>query len=140
MPVAVYERANSMCAAAPIRVLVVDDEERIRRFARLLLETDHSLTVVGEAENGRAAAALAHELAPDVVLMDISMPVMNGLEAARKILRDRPETSIIMTTAMGVEPYRAASLSVGASAFIDKSCLTAELIEIVHQAAEHGAH
>ena len=129
-----------MCGTAPIKVLVVDDEERIRRFARLLLETDETVTVVGEAENGSAATALARELAPDVVLMDISMPVMNGLEAARKILRERPETSIIMTTAMGVEPYRQASLSVGASAFIDKSCLTAELVEMVHRAAEHGAH
>jgi DNA-binding NarL/FixJ family response regulator len=124
----------------PITVLVVDDEERIRRFARLLLESDSKCSVIGEAANGRAAASMAKELSPDVIVMDISMPEMNGLEAARNILRERPATRIIMTTAMGTEPYRRVSLSLGAAGFVDKSCLDSELIELVHQTTRHGPH
>jgi DNA-binding NarL/FixJ family response regulator len=124
----------------PITVLVVDDEEKIRRFARLLLESDSEVSVVGEADNGRAATQLARQLAPDVILMDISMPVMNGLEAARTILRDSPKTRIIMTTAMGAEPYRRVSLSMGAADFLDKSSLDSELIQTIHKTAQHGLH
>jgi two-component system, NarL family, nitrate/nitrite response regulator NarL len=124
----------------PITVIVVDDEERIRRFARLILESDKKVRVVGEADNGRSATALARELCPDVIVMDISMPVMNGLDAAKTILRDCPKTRIIMTTAMGGEPYRQVSLSLGAAGFVDKSCLDSELIETVHKTAKHGPH
>lgn len=124
----------------PITVLVVDDEARIRRFARLLLESDSKVSVVGEADNGRAAAAMARELSPDIILMDISMPEMNGLEAAKKILHDCPNIRIIMTTAMGTEPYRRVSMSLGASDFLDKSTLDSELIEAVHRTAQHGPH
>jgi len=124
----------------PITVLVVDDEARIRRFARLLLESDSKVSVVGEADNGEAAAALARELSPDVIVMDISMPVMNGLDAARKILRDCPDVRIIMTTAMGSEPYRRVSMSLGATDFLDKGALDSELIEKIHKAAQHGPH
>ncbi|HTZ76170.1 MAG TPA: response regulator transcription factor [Candidatus Aquilonibacter sp.] len=124
----------------PITVIVVDDEERIRRFARLLLETDSALAVIGEADNGRSAADLARELCPDIVVMDISMPVMNGLDATRTILRDCPNVRIILTTAMGAEPYRRVSMSVGASDFLDKSSLDSELIEAVHRTAQHGPY
>lgn len=124
----------------PITVLVVDDEARIRRFARLLLESDSKVSVVGEADNGRVAADMARQLSPDVILMDISMPEMNGLEAARKILHDCPNTRIIMTTAMGVEPYRRVSMSLGAADFLDKSSLDSELIGAIHRTAQHGPH
>jgi YesN/AraC family two-component response regulator len=125
-----------------ITVMVVDDEARIRRLARLLLERDSKVSVVAEADNGRAAATLAHELHPDVILMDISMPIMNGLDAARTILRESPDTRIIMTTAMGGEPYRRISLSLGASDFLDKSSLDSQLIQTIHKTAHqgHGLH
>ena len=124
----------------PITVLVVDDEERIRRFERMLLESDSKMHVVGEADNGDSAATLARELSPDVILMDISMPVMNGFDAAKKILRDCPNTRIIMTTAMGAEPYRRASFSVGAAGFVEKSSLDSELIRTIHMTARHMMH
>jgi DNA-binding NarL/FixJ family response regulator len=124
----------------PITVLVVDDEEKMRRFARLLLESDEKFSVVGEADNGRAAATMVKELSPDVVVMDISMPEMNGFDAARVILRDCPKTRIIMTTAMGAEPYKRVSLSLGAAGFVEKSCLDSELIGLIHKTARHGPH
>jgi two-component system invasion response regulator UvrY len=124
----------------PITVIVVDDEERIRRFARLLLESDSKVTVIAEADNGQSAADLARKLSPDVVLMDISMPVMNGLDATRTILRECPNVRIILTTAMGAEPYRRVSMSVGASDFLDKSSLDSELVQAVHRTAHHGPH
>jgi two-component system chemotaxis response regulator CheY len=72
--------------------------------------------------------------------MDISMPVMNGLDAARTILHDSPKTRIIMTTAMGTEPYRRVSMSLGAADFVDKSCLDSELIQAVHKTAQGQVH
>lgn len=132
-------RLNKM-HGKPITVLVVDDEERIRRFEKLLLESDSKVRVVGEADNGHSAATLARELSPDVILMDISMPVMNGFDAAKTILRYCPKVRIIMTTAMGSEPYRRASLSVGAAGFVEKSSLDSELIQTIHETARHGAH
>ncbi len=134
------ERPFRAMPSKPITVIVVDDEERIRRFARLLLETDSAVCVIGEADNGRSAADMARELCPDIVVMDISMPVMNGLDATRTILRDCPNVRIILTTAMGAEPYRRVSMSVGASDFLDKSSLDSELIEAVHRTARHGPH
>jgi DNA-binding NarL/FixJ family response regulator len=122
----------------PITVLVVDDEEKIRRCARLLLEEDGKVRVVGEAENGESATLMARALSPDVIVMDISMPVMNGLEAARTIHREFPDTPIIMTTAMGADPYRKVSLALGAWDFLDKSALDADLVSKVHNAARHG--
>jgi YesN/AraC family two-component response regulator len=124
----------------PITVLLVDDEERIRRSARLLLDDDKEVRVVGEADNGRSAAEMACKLCPDVIVMDISMPIMNGLDAARKILKDCPTTRIIMTTAMGGEPYRRVSMSLGVAGFLEKSSLDAELLHIIHETARHGPH
>jgi len=125
---------------SPIRVLVVDDERRMREFARAILEEDREVSVVGEAENGRAATSMARELSPDVIVMDISMPVMNGLEAAQTILRDSPRCRIIITTAMGGDPYRRVSLAIGAAAFLDKPSLDAELLSTVHTTVDHGPH
>jgi two-component system invasion response regulator UvrY len=116
-----------------IKVMIVDDEERVRRLARHLLESDRELRIVAEADNGQAAAALAREYLPDVVLMDISMPVMNGLDAARAILRECPQIRIIMTSAMGADPYRRVSLSLGASKFIDKADLDTSLVTAVRE-------
>jgi len=123
-----------------IKVMIVDDEERIRRLTRDLLETDRELKIVGEADNGQAAAALARQLCPDVILMDVSMPVMNGLEAARAILHESPEIRIIMTSAMGSEPYRRASLSLGASTFLDKTELDTSLVQTIHRLGHDDTH
>jgi DNA-binding NarL/FixJ family response regulator len=80
------------------RILVVDDTQAIRRSLRLRIETETDWEVCGEAENGRDAIERVKELQPDVVLMDLSMPVMNGLDAARRIKAIAPSTHILMFT------------------------------------------
>src|SRR6266446_4403974 len=84
--------------ATPLTVLLVDDTAAIRRSLRFFIEAETDLTICGEADNGRAAIEMVRELHPDVVLMDLSMPVMNGLEAAREIGIIAHETHIFMLT------------------------------------------
>jgi len=84
--------------ATPLTVLLVDDTAAIRRSLRFFIEAETDLTICGEADNGKAAIEMVRRLHPDVVLMDLSMPVMNGLEAAREIGIIAPETHIFMLT------------------------------------------
>ena len=104
--------------AAP-RVLVVDDQTLIRTGFRLIL-TARGIEVVGEAADGGEAVAMARELAPDVVLMDIRMPNMDGLEATRRILVANPECRVLMLTTFDLDRYVYAALSIGASGFLLK--------------------
>ncbi|MFI6333710.1 response regulator [Streptomyces sp. NPDC050535] len=101
------------------RVLVVDDQTLIRTGFRLIL-TARGIEVVGEAADGVAAVAAARELRPDVVLMDIRMPNMDGLEATRRILARSPDCRVLMLTTFDLDRYVYAALSLGASGFLLK--------------------
>jgi DNA-binding NarL/FixJ family response regulator len=113
-----------------IRILLVDDEELVRAGFRLILESELDLEVVGEAGNGAEAVELARKLDPDVVLMDIQMPVMNGLEATREIAAlGRSETSrVLILTTFELDEYVYEALRAGASGFLLKRTPAADLV------------
>jgi DNA-binding NarL/FixJ family response regulator len=113
-----------------VRVLLADDEQLIRAGFRLILESEPDLEVIGEAANGSEAVELTTKLDPDVVLMDIQMPEMNGLEATRQIAAlGRPETSrVLVLTTFELDEYVYEALRAGASGFLLKRTPTADLI------------
>jgi DNA-binding NarL/FixJ family response regulator len=121
-----------MSVAKPIRVLLVDDESRLRQMAKRLLVADHEIEVVGEATDGRTAIDLNSQLRPDLIVMDIAMPQLNGLEATKIIRKQSGDPKIIIMTAMAAEPYRKAAMDVGASAFLFKGALDSELVPTIH--------
>jgi DNA-binding NarL/FixJ family response regulator len=120
-----------------IRVLVVDDEELIRTGLRLILEAEPDLTVVGTASDGAAAVAQAGRLRPDVVLMDIRMPGLDGLAATRQILGgdDAAPCKVVILTTFDVDEHVYEALRAGASGFLLKDVPAGELVHAIRVAA-----
>jgi DNA-binding NarL/FixJ family response regulator len=119
-----------------IRVLLADDQSLIRRGLRALLKTDPELEIVGEAEHGQAAIALVEALQPNVVLMDIRMPVMDGVVSAREICQNFPHTKVLMLTTFDDREYVTQALQAGASGYLLKDTPFEELtqaIRLVHK-------
>lgn len=120
-----------------IRVLVADDDDIVRAGLRLILESDDAFSVVGEATDGREAVALATELGPDIVLMDIRMPEMDGIDATRAIVAIKPDPPrVVILTTFDVKDYVYDSLRAGASGFLLKRTRPDELkaaIRVVHE-------
>ena len=129
-------------APGPIRVLVVDDQELVRSGFCVILDTAEGITVVGEAANGEAAVSQVAAHAPDVVLMDIRMPGMDGLEATRLLTRgspDRKTPKVVMLTTFDLDEYVYEALRAGASGFLLKDSPRADLIAAVRAAAAGNA-
>ena len=115
-----------------IRVLIADDEALVRGGFRMILEAQDDLQVVGEAADGQEALARVRELSPDVVLMDIRMPVMDGLEATRQLLSGRPTPpKVVMLTTFDLDEYVYQAMKVGASGFLLKTAPPSELAAAV---------
>ncbi len=114
-----------------IRILLADDHTILREGIRALLEDQPDMVVVGEAEDGRWTVHLAHELRPDVVVMDIAMPLLNGLEATRQIKHDCPQTAILVLTMYDNEEYIRQVLKAGASGYVLKHAAASELVEAI---------
>jgi DNA-binding NarL/FixJ family response regulator len=123
-----------------IRTLVADDEAMVRGGVRAILASDADIEVVGEAADGREAIDLAQRLRPDVVLLDIRMPVLDGLAATREILKTVPGTSVLVLTTFSDDSHIAHALGDGASGFLLKAGDPRELIAGVHAAADGAAY
>ncbi len=123
----------------PIRVCLVDDQRLIREGLRLLLELEEGLEVAGEAENGAAALEAYAALQPDVVLMDIRMPGMDGVEATRRLLDRWPQARVVILTTFDDDAYIFDALRAGALGYLLKDVSGAELAAAVREVAQGGA-
>ncbi len=119
----------------PITVLLVDDHEMVRRGVRDFLETQGDITVVAEAGSGEEAVRLAAEHAPDVALMDLIMPGMDGVEATRRLTTQSPRTSVVMLTSYHDDEHVFPAIRAGALSYVLKEIGPGELAEAVRKAA-----
>jgi two-component system response regulator NreC len=115
-----------------IRILLADDHTILRDGLRALLDDEPDMTVIGEADDGRTAVKLACQLNPDVVLMDIAMPLLNGLEATRQIKHDCPQVKVLILSMHDDEEYIRQSLASGAMGYILKDATSRELLDAIH--------
>ncbi len=122
-----------------IRVALVDDQPLLRTGFGLILDAEDDLDVVGEASDGAAAVQLVAREKPDVVLMDVRMPVMDGIEATRRIVGEFPDTRVIILTTFDLDEYAFNGLTAGASAFLLKDVDPEELVRAVRLVASGDA-
>ncbi|MEW2008095.1 response regulator transcription factor [Microbacterium sp. NPDC078814] len=116
---------------SPIRVLLVDDQELIRLGFRMVLEAEPDIVVIGEAADGRAAIAQSAALAPDLVLMDIRMPELDGIAATTAIVGAHPETKVLVLTTFDLDEYAFGAIRAGASGFLLKDAQRQEMLSAV---------
>jgi len=119
-----------------IRVLIADDHKIMLAGLRSLLEKHPDFDVVAEAENGRKAVQLAQEKMPDVIVMDVSMPDLNGIEATKQIIESLPETRVIALSMHSDKRFVKGMLQAGASGYLLKDCASQELATAIHQVAD----
>ncbi|MFF8817007.1 response regulator [Leucobacter sp. NPDC015123] len=124
---------------AVIRVVVVDDQPLERTGYALILDSDDEIEVVGEAGNGSEALRVVGQTEPDVLLIDVRMPVMGGIEATRIIAAEHPGTRVIVLTTFNLDEYAFGSLQAGASAFLLKSTTPTALVDAVKTVARGSA-
>jgi len=118
-----------------IRILVADDHAIVRDGIRSVLEQQPDMSVVAEAADGRECVRLAEELAPDVVIMDIAMPNMNGIEATRRILSAAPRVAVVILSMHQDESYVLRSLKAGARAYLLKDSVRADIVAAIRAAS-----
>jgi len=118
-----------------IRVLVAEDHETVRQGLRMLIDAEPDMEVIGEAGDGRTALARVDALRPDVAVLDVAMPEMNGLQAAREIRRRSPETAVVALTRYADPAYVQALLEAGARGYVLKQSASRELLKAIRAAA-----
>jgi two-component system, NarL family, response regulator NreC len=120
-----------------IRILLADDHTVVRDGLRALVEKQPDMAVIGEAADGRDTIRMAEEQSPDVIIMDIAMPNMNGIEATRRILASNPQTAVLMLSMHQDESYVLRSLKAGARGYLLKDSVRSDVIEAI-RAVVHG--
>jgi len=122
-----------------IQVILADDHTVVRQGLRVLLEAEQDITVVGEAETGRQAVQLVRKHAPDVVVMDIAMPGLNGLEATRQIMKEAPNVKVLALSSYSDDEYVHQLTEAGAAGYLLKQTAAAELIKAVREVRKGNA-
>ena len=123
-----------------ITVLLTDDHALVRTGIRRLLEDTGRVKIVGEADCGEDSLTLAYELKPDVILMDVNMPGIGGVEACRRILQRNPEQKIIVLTIHNEQTFPKRMLEIGAKGYLTKECAVDEMLMAIEQVHEGGAY
>jgi DNA-binding NarL/FixJ family response regulator len=124
-----------MITLSHLNVMLVEDHPMVRKGLRALLKADGQFAIVGEAQNGREAVAMARALRPDVILMDIAMPVLNGLQATRQILANDPAARVIMLSAHSDDEYVERARAYGAVGFLEKQTSAEIVAEAIREVA-----
>lgn len=119
----------------PIKVLIVDDHAVVRAGMKMLMENDNSIDIVGECENGLEGVERCRELKPDVVIMDVTMPEMNGVEATRLIKKEMPNIAVLTLTIHEGTDYFFQMLQAGASGYVPKRAAPEDLLQAIHVVA-----
>lgn len=128
-----------MSTGRPIRILLVDDHHLVVEGLRAVLSTDDEFEVVGEARTGREAITAAERLRPEIILMDIRMPDMNGISATREIKQVVPNTSVIMLTMYENPDYLFEAVKAGASGYVLKDVAGPDLLDAIHTVVDGGS-
>ena len=123
-----------------IRIMLADDHGIVRKGLRFLLERQSEMEVVGEAGNGREAVKMAEQLRPDVIIMDIAMPQLNGIEATAQIVKRNPEVGIIILSMHSDEGYLMRTLTAGAKGYLLKDSADADLVRAVQETLLQPRH
>jgi DNA-binding NarL/FixJ family response regulator len=123
-----------------IRILLADDHAIVRQGLRSLLEKEPDIEVVGEAENGREAMQLVRELQPDMVIMDITMPGLNGIDTTHEIVSEFPKVKVIALSIHSHKQFITGMLKAGASGYILKECLFGEFVQAIRNVAAGGTY
>jgi DNA-binding NarL/FixJ family response regulator len=127
--------AQESTSPAPLRVLIADDHPLFAEAIAITLEADKRIEIVGFAQDGKEAIELVSELRPDIVLMDLNMPVVDGFEATRRLTKVCPESKIVVVTAATEPDDSQRALEAGASAYLRKGCYAADLFQTIFSVA-----